>query len=79
MFLKVSQISQENTRLEPFFNKAVGLLLKRDSGETQVFSCEICEFFKNKFFNRTPPVAASEQTQEITVVYLATGFFGHLA
>ena len=25
----------------------------------QVFSCEYCEIFKNTFFNRTPPVAAS--------------------
>ena len=27
---------------------------KRDSNT--VFSCEYCEIFKNKFFNRTPPV-----------------------
>ena len=26
---------------------------------TQVFSCEFCEIFKNTFFHRTPPVAAS--------------------
>ena len=26
---------------------------------TQVFSCEICEVFKNIFFYKTPPVAAS--------------------
>ena len=26
---------------------------------TQVFSCEICETFKNTFFYRAPPVAAS--------------------
>ena len=25
---------------------------------TQVFSCEICDIFKNNFFYRTPPVAA---------------------
>ena len=25
----------------------------------QVFSCEFCEIFKNNFFKRTPPVAAS--------------------
>ena len=25
---------------------------------TQVLSCECCEFFKNNFFSRTPPVAA---------------------
>ena len=33
-------------------------LLKRDSN-TGVFLCEICEIFKNTFFYRTPPVAAS--------------------
>ena len=27
---------------------------------TQVFSCEICDVFKNNFFNRTPPVVDSE-------------------
>ena len=26
----------------------------------QVFSCQFCENFKNTFFCRTPPVAASE-------------------
>ena len=31
--------------------------LKRDS--TQVCSCEFCDTFKNKFFHRAPPVAAS--------------------
>ena len=25
-----------------------------------MFSCEICEFFQNSFFYRTPPVAASD-------------------
>ena len=47
---------------------------------TQVFSCEICEIFKNTFFYRTHPVAASEQTHEIYVVpCVAKVFFGHLA
>ena len=32
-----------------------------------MFSCEICESFKNTFFYRTPPVAASEQTQDISL------------
>ena len=35
-----------------------------------MFSCEIYELFKNIFFYRTLPVAASEQTQEIYVVHL---------
>ena len=36
--------------LQPFLKKT----------PTQVFSCEICEIFKNTFFYRTPPAAASE-------------------
>ena len=44
---------------------------------TQILSCKICEFFRNTFY-RTPPVAVSEQTQEISVIHLAKGFFGHL-
>ena len=31
-----------------------------------VFSCEFCEIFKNSFFHRTPPVAASVITVIIT-------------
>ena len=34
-------------------------LLEKES-PAQVFSCEICEIFKNTFFYRTPLVAASE-------------------
>ena len=46
---------------------------------TRVFSCEICEIFKNTAFYRTPPVAASAQTQEISVVdCVAKWFSGHL-
>ena len=44
-----------------------------------MFSCEICELFRNTFFYRTPPAAAYEQTQEISVVHLAKGFFGYLS
>ena len=53
-------------------------LLKWDSN-TGVF-LEICEIFKDTFFYRTTPVAASEQTQEISVVhFVAKWCFGHLA
>ena len=38
-------------------------LLKTDS-KTGVFSCEIWELFKNTFFYRTPPVAASENNEQ---------------
>ena len=40
---------------ESFFNKVPGL-----QTPTQVFSCEICKIFRNTFFNRTTPMAASE-------------------
>ena len=59
-----------------FFNKVAGLrpatFLKTDSGKSvrpanllkkrlaQVFSCEFSEDVKNTFFDRTPPVAASD-------------------
>ena len=47
---------------------------------TQVFSFEICESFKNTLFYRTLPVAASEQTQEISVVHcVANWCSSHLA
>ena len=29
---------------------------------SQVLSCEFYEIFKSNFFNRTPPVAASDET-----------------
>ena len=48
--------------LESLLNKVAGLrfvtLLKNPP--TQVFSCEICETFKNTYFHRTLPVAASD-------------------
>ena len=37
--------------LESLFEKVAGLQL----------SCEYCEIFKNSFFHKTPPVAASEK------------------
>ena len=48
MFLNILQNSQENTCAR------ISFLIK-----LQVFSCEFCEIFKNTFFYRTPPVAAS--------------------
>ena len=46
-FLKISQISQENTCAR------VKYVL------VQVFSCEFCEISKNPFSYRTPPAAVS--------------------
>ena len=34
----------------------------------KVFSCEFCEIFKNTFFHRTTPVAASENRKAEAVV-----------
>ena len=47
---------------ESLFNKVAGLqpcncILKKS--QTQVFSCEYCEIFKNSFFYRRPQVTAS--------------------
>ena len=53
-------------------------LLKRDSN--RMFSLEIYEIFKNTFFCRKPPVTASEQIQEVSVVHCATKWCSdHLA
>ena len=61
--------------LESLFNKVADL----KETPTQVFSSEMCEIFKDTFFYRTPPVAASDQTYEISVVHcVAKVFFCHL-
>ena len=49
VFLKMRQISQENTSVSaPLFNQACNLINKRLQQE--VFSYEICEIFKNTYF-----------------------------
>ena len=60
--LENSQNSQENTcASESFLIKLPQAwnFIKKDS-LAQVFSCEFCEIYKNTFFYRRPPVAASE-------------------
>ena len=42
------------------------IIQSRKCSQTQVFSCEICEFFKNTFFYRTPPVAAFVNPSNLT-------------
>ena len=42
--------------LEYLFNKPLGLQLYERETPTKVFSCEICEIFKNTFLKRTPLV-----------------------
>ena len=52
MFLKILQTSQENTCVGVFFNKVASLqpasFLKETP--TQVLSCEVCQTFKNSYF-----------------------------
>ena len=44
-------IQRKTSLLESVYNKVTGLQL----------SCEYCKIFKNRFFPKTPPVAASEK------------------
>ena len=61
--LKSSQNSQENTCARVSFliklqSSSMQVYYKRDSGK-KAFSCEFGKTFKNTFFYRTPPLAAS--------------------
>ena len=58
MYLKISQISQETT-YESLLNKAAGLELYQKETLTQLLSCEICEIFKNAYFEDHLRTAAS--------------------
>ena len=53
-----------------FLNKTVDLkpatLFKKET-PTQVFSCKYYEIFKNSFFYRTHPVAASASTVPLSI------------
>ena len=51
---KFRNIQRKTPVLESVFNKVAGLQL----------SCEYCEIFKNSFFHKTPPVAASYISQK---------------
>ena len=62
MFLKISQISQENKpKACNFIKKGI---------PTWVFSCEICENFINTIFSGTRPMAASESSAIYIDYYL---------
>ena len=54
MFLKISQISQENMCWSLFLIK-----FKKETS-TQVFSCEICEIYKNTYFEEHLRTIASD-------------------
>ena len=61
LFLEISQNSQENTCARVSFLiklQACDFIKKGTLG--QVFSCEFCEISRNTFYDRTPPVAASD-------------------
>ena len=61
VFLKISQISQENTCVVGVsLNKVAELRTQK----TNVFSCEYCKIFKKSLFYRTPPVTASESMKD---------------
>ena len=71
MFLKMLHIITAKHQWWSFF------IIKLQARKRLQHSCFPVKFVK---LLRTAPVAASEQTQEISVVHcLAMGFFGHLA
>ena len=67
--LKISQISERTALLESVFKAFSCNINKKKKTPTQVFSCEICEIFKNTLIYRTLPVAASDLNTK--------GFFEH--
>ena len=59
---KISQNSHQNTcNRDSFLTKlhVWDLLFFEKESPRQVFSCEFCEIFRNTFFIKTSPVAAS--------------------
>ena len=61
MFLKILQTSQENACVGVFFYEVVGLQpvsFKKET-PTQVLSCEVCETFKNAYFEEYLQTTAS--------------------
>ena len=66
----MSQISQEKPVLESLFDKVAGLrscnfIKKRLL--TQVFSCEICEIFKNIYFEEHLRMTASKDSTHLGI------------
>ena len=61
VFLKISQISLENTCVEVSFNW-------KDT-PAQMFSCEICEVFKNTYFEGHLQMTASEFIGDTTLFH----------
>ena len=57
VFLKISQ----NCEIQFCRSEACNFIKKESLA--QIFSCEFCEISKNTFFYRTPPVAASSNSE----------------
>ena len=57
-FCQYTALQSRRSRSLTLFCLRPATLLKKET-LVQVFSCEFCEIFKNTFFYRTPPVAAS--------------------
>ena len=70
VFWEISQNSQENTCASFFFNNFI-----KKEALAQVFSCKFCKIWKNTFFYRTPPVAASECDEEYFPAEIRSLFF----
>ena len=78
MFFKIGALKSfadftgKHLRRSLFFKKlqAQGLQLHNKKTPTQVFSCEVCEIFKNTFSYRTPPVTASAPPVAASVFFL---------
>ena len=81
LLVVVSPIFMANTKMIFSYNFVAPLNISQHSGlqiyqkETlaQVFSCEFCEISKTTLFNRTPPLAASDQpskrlTQQLIII-----------
>ena len=59
MFLKILKLSQGNNCSGVSFNKVAGQLSLKET-LAEMFFREICETFKNTFFDSTLPVTASK-------------------
>ena len=67
VFLKIFQASQENTCVEvSFLIEPSGLQLYFKKSPVQVFSCGICENFKNIYFEENLRTTASETCSNLT-------------
>ena len=64
--------------LESLFNKVIGLqawnFFKKET-PTQVFSCEICEIYKNTYFEEHLRTTASEKRNQYEKLHLDVTYF----